>query len=250
MDIILEFINAACSAEGLTPQDAITGTVGLLKLADLGSDIFFVVALDNADNVVAWNYEPIWLAAVLFIFVGICFDLYKVYHWIRQKCAAKDTHETPQVEDEPQVEDSKEVSAWWKKIMVDEDANWKWWKRSNLLFEELPQLVILLVYFNKINNGDCSYGGYCYSEDMTFERSNDINCMDGLCKFPGALGQNQTPDEVRADTRSAAITSTLFTLLSMAPTITAWVLYSRSKDNNANANANAQPSVPEVAHVY
>jgi len=182
MDLLLD---AALNMECGTFEQLVQATGGVMKIGDIVSDVFFVVAIEEYASFVSFdahNFIPILVAAILFTLVGVLFDLIKLTLVLRDRRRIKILErELQNVPDE------------------EKKRNWKWWKRSNFVFEEFPQLVIAVAFVLLI----------------------DQDCLDGC--------DQQAHDDARDKAFNSAIVSVLFTSFSLLTTLYLWIKQRRAQ---------------------
>jgi hypothetical protein len=95
------------------------------------------------DSIFAVDGSNLWLAASIFTGIGVLFDLYKAYYFCKEK------------EARTQEEEQKAELTW---------------KRSNIIFEEIPQFFILVTFLIRVDE-QCTFGDTC-DEDLYNETYN------------------------------------------------------------------------------
>jgi hypothetical protein len=155
----MDYIIEAVSFSGESGQQLLIAGLGLVKLGDLASDLLFIFTLiENWDKgLLELDDLGILDCAIAFTSIGLLFDLIKAIHLCcKKKCCWKGSDgQEDNVEEE-------------KKFKTFEFS----WRRYNLVFEEIPQFVILVVYFLKVSNFcDCFY-------DDDYRGDDDDSCCD------------------------------------------------------------------------
>jgi len=192
MDLLFD---AALNMELGTTEQLIHGTAGVMKIGDIASDVFFVLAIDEYYVMASSDYYddgPIYVSAIVFTVIGFLFDLIKLVVFLRdRRRKKKQEQEEKQSVNVPKEEQKRE---------------WKCWKRSNFVFEEFPQLVIAIAFAGLIDE-DCTYSetGGCTEEQL----------------------------EAYYKARNSAIVSVLFTTFSLSTTIYLWIKHRRKKADHA-----------------
>jgi hypothetical protein len=138
----------------------------VLKLSDLFSDCFFIHEVgeynDTIDTAVIegkeddadfYNFPGIYISAIFFTVIGFLFYLFKalVYLKERRERGCLDTQpDADSTEEEPEKK-----KQWWEYLKFwkqDEEAKdeWVWWKHSNFVFEEVPQLILAIMFLTEV----------------------------------------------------------------------------------------------------
>jgi len=167
-----------------------TGIAGLVKIGDIVSDCFFVNSLFEFREtfgpvlgVKAPSVTVFIAFATTFTIVGIIFDLYKAFIVVKEHRKSEQngaiTQETtwceamlasmrhhcfrcrapPPEEDDVYSEEAKK--------------KFRWWKRSNLVWEEIPQLIILVAFYATVRGVLVSCDAITETVKQCNENNND-----------------------------------------------------------------------------
>jgi hypothetical protein len=139
------------------PDNFIELGFGLTKLGDIVSDIFFVKSFNENLFYIDFDDFGLYICAGVFTSVGILFDLYKFMHFVKQRwyseqqwccrcckgCCCNEGSSEDITQGQCNEGSSGDITQGQKE---NSSSDWKWWKRSNIVFEEIPQLIIAGVY--------------------------------------------------------------------------------------------------------
>jgi hypothetical protein len=207
------------------PDNLIELGFGFTKVGDLVSDIFFITAMNANLDYINFSDFGLYISACVFTSVGILFDLYKVMYFVKQRwyfeqqwcckwcccneegssggcsCNEKGSRSGEETRDEEGSSGEESTQSQRKRASSD----WKCWKRSNFVFEEMPQLIIALAYV-------------IYFSNHYFDCAEDASCEDAYY-----------------DAKSSAIVSVLFTVASLSFAVVTYCRHHRSNDNDDSA---------------
>ena len=141
-------------------QRLLVGILGFIKLGDLASDIWFIISLNtylSYPEQDGFSDYYFYVFAILFTVVGGLFDFVKAFYYGKH-VGCKKTCKRGQEENGDDEEDTRKTEAF-------EFS----WRRYNLVFEEIPQLAVLVAYFVSIDGyclNKCQYDDTCCNDEV------------------------------------------------------------------------------------
>jgi hypothetical protein len=145
----------------LTAETLIIGGAGFIKMGDLISDCFFVKEVgeyrDLVDKSVSqgvqddiYYFDAIYISVLFFTVIGFLFDFFKAYVYLKER---RNTQPDADGTQEGDSMEERHYCCEHLKFWEEEDEakdEWVWWKRWNFVFEEIPQLVLVIFFFTEI----------------------------------------------------------------------------------------------------